>query len=74
MAREEQRLDARPQEAALLLLPPEAVEVQASIPGVQPPQDGSQPREALPLLVSLQPAEARLTEQDAERQGPTRAL
>jgi hypothetical protein len=73
MAREEQRLDARPQEAALLLLPPEAVEVQASIPGVQPPQDGPLPREAL-LLVSLQPAESRLTEQDAERQGRTRAV
>lgn len=73
MAREEQRLDARPQEAALLLLPPEAVEVQASTPGVQLPQDGPLPLEAL-LLVSLQPAESRLTEQDAERQGRTRAV
>jgi hypothetical protein len=74
MAREEQRLDARPQEAALLLLPPQAVGVQASIPEVQPPQDGPLPREALLLLVSLQPAESRLTEQDAERQGRTRAV
>jgi hypothetical protein len=73
MAREEQPLDARPQEAALLLLPPEVVEVQASIPGVKPPLDGPLPREAL-LLVSLQPAESRLTEQDAERQGLTRAV
>jgi hypothetical protein len=50
------------------------VEVQASIPGVQLPQDGPLPREALLLLVSLQPAESRLTEQDAERQGLTRAV
>jgi hypothetical protein len=71
MAAEEQQLDARPLEAALLL-PREAVEVQVSILAGRLPQDGKLPREAR-LPVSPQPAASRLTEQDAERQGPRRA-